>query len=83
MQNIKMINEYFEGIKDDTNFVDITLVENLSSKQKVELYEYLKDNHALYAGGEINDEDIVKVRNVMINLWLKATEKNKKYGAKR
>ena len=74
---------YFEEIKDDTNFTDIMLVESLSNKDKVQLYEYLKNNDTLYAGGEISEEDIVKVRNVMINLWLKATENNKKYGQKK
>lgn len=83
MKNTDRIKEYFEEIKDDTNYADITLVEKLPSRKKGDLYEYLKHNHILYAGGEIDDGDIVKVRNVMINLWLKATENNKKYSSKR
>lgn len=83
MKNIEQIKEYFEGIKDDINFTDITLVEKLPGRKKADLYGYLKNNHVLYAGGEIDDSDIVKVRNVMIKLWLKATENNKKYNPKR
>ena len=83
MKKVNQINMYFEEIKDDMNFTDIMLVESLSNKDKVQLYEYLKNNGALYAGGEISEGDIVKVRNVMINLWLKATENNKKYGQKK
>ena len=83
MTNTNQIKEYFEKIKDDINYEDITLIEKLPSRKKADLYEYLKNNRILYAGGEISDGDIGKVRNVMINLWLKATENNKKYSPKK
>ena len=43
------------------------------------LYDYLKNNDVLYAGGEINEQDVEKVRNVLMNLWVRSTENNKKY----
>ncbi len=78
--DIKTINEYFSEIKNDNNIESMQTVDSLSTRKKQELYEYLKSNKVLYAGGEISDEDIEKVRNVMIALWLKAIENNKKYG---
>lgn len=74
---------YFHDIKDEANISDIMQVERLSQKEKIQLYDYLKNNDVLYAGGEISEEDVSKVRNVMINIWLKATENNKKYGRKK
>ena len=78
--DIKTINEYFSAIKNDNNIESMLTVESLSARKKHELYEYLKSNSVLYAGGEISDDDIEKVRNVMISLWLKAVDNNKKYG---
>ena len=79
MKNIKQIEKYFSGIKDDTNYDDLGVVENLSNKEKTKLYEYLKNNDVLYAGGELSEKDVEKVRNVLINLWIRSTENNKKY----
>ena len=78
--DIKIINEYFSEIKNDNNIESMQTVDLLSTRKKQELYEYLKSNKVLYAGGETSDENIEKVRNVMIALWLKAIENNKKYG---
>ena len=72
MKNIKQIEKYFSGIKDDTNYDDLGVVENLSNKD-------LKNNDVLYAGGELSEKDVEKVRNVLINLWIRSTENNKKY----
>ena len=79
MKNIKQIEAYFSGIKDDTNCADIEIIEKLSNKEKAKLYVYLKNNDVLYAGGEINEQDVEKVRNVLMNLWVRSTENNKKY----
>lgn len=72
--------EYISEIKNDNNIESMLTVESLCVRKKHELYEYLKSNSVLYAGGEISDDDIEKVRNVMISLWLKAVDNNKKYG---
>ncbi len=79
MKNIKQIEAYFSEIKDETNYADIEIVETLSNKEKAKLYDYLKNNDVLYAGGEINEQDVEKVRNVLMNLWVRSTENNKKY----
>ena len=78
--DIKTIDEYFSEIKNDDNIESMLTVESMPTRKKRELYEYLKSNNVLYAGGEIGEEDIGKVRNIMIALWLKAIENNKKYG---
>lgn len=82
MKTIKQIEAYFYEIKDDTNYADIGIVDTLSNKDKTKLYEYLKNNNVLYAGGELNEKDVEKVRNVLINLWIRSTENNKKYRKK-
>ena len=79
MKNIKQIEAYFSEIKDEINYADIEIVETLSNKEKAKLYDYLKNNDVLYAGGEINERDVEKVRNVLMNLWVRSTENNKKY----
>lgn len=77
--DIVEINEYFEKIKTDDNLNDVLLIEKMDNFKKKQIYNYLKSNHALYAGGEICSEDLIKVRNVMIKLWLRADKNNKKY----
>ena len=76
----EFINNDFSSIKDGCDTNDILAVESLTNNKKTKLYHYLESNNVLYAGGEIREEDIEKVRNVMIKLWLKAIENNKKYG---
>ena len=78
--DIRFVNEYFNEIKNDENIESILTVESMPARKKRELYEYLESNNVLYAGGEISEEDIEKVRNIMISLWLKAIDNNKKYG---
>ena len=73
------INEYFEKIKTDDNLNDVLLIEKMDNSKKKQIYNYLKSNHALYAGGEICSDDLIKVRNIMIKLWLRADKNNKKY----
>lgn len=77
--DIESIDNYFNAIKSDSNIDNILAVESLTNSKKIELYQYLESNNILYAGGEISEADIEKVRNVMIMLWLKANENNKKY----
>ena len=77
--DIESVNNYFNTIKSDCNIDNILAVESLTNNKKIELYQYLESNNILYAGGEISEADIEKVRNVMIMLWLKANENNKKY----
>ncbi len=83
MKDFEQANNYFEEIKDDSNYDELRLVGNLSKQKQIELYSYLEQNGALYAGGEIADADITKVRNVLIRLWLKAEANNKKYAQKK
>ena len=77
------INEYFVKIRTDENYDDTLLIESMDSSKKRQIYDYLKNNNALYAGGEMDVDDLNKVRNIMIKLWLKADKNNKRYGRKR
>lgn len=77
------INEYFVKIRTDENYNDMLLIESMDISKKRKIYDYLKNNNALYAGGEMDVDDLHKVRNVMIKLWLKADKNNKRYGRKR
>ena len=77
------INEYFVKIRTDENYDDMLLIESMDSSKKRQIYDYLKNNNALYAGGEMDVDDLNKVRNIMIKLWLKADKNNKRYGRKR
>lgn len=77
------INEYFVKIRTEENYDDMLLIESMDSSKKRQIYDYLKNNNALYAGGEMDVDDLSKVRNIMIKLWLKADKNNKRYGRKR
>lgn len=78
MNNIESVKEYFEEIKSDCDDITYIAVQNLNNRDKIQLFEHLKKNNILYAGGDISDDDISKVRNIIIKLWIKATENNKK-----
>lgn len=82
MNTIDQVNAYFREIRNEKNFEEIDVLDDLSNNDKIKLYEYLKSNNILYAGGEMNENDVVKVRNVLIKLWIKSTENNKKYSKK-
>lgn len=76
------INEFFVKIRTDENYDDMLLIDGMDNSRKRQIYDYLKNNNALYAGGEMDDSDLIKVRNIMIRLWLQAHKNNKKYGKK-
>ena len=78
MNNIETVKEYFEEIRFECDDITCIAVQNLSNRDKIQLFEHLKKSNVLYAGGDISENDISKVRNVMIKLWIKATENNKK-----